>query len=190
MQHPRVNRPVACAMPCGTENRAIRHDARTLLALGVLAVVVSLLAACGAGTPGQGQQATPTTPPILTPSPTSTPSPAPTATLQPTHTPPALPLPILDVRPSSMSIVGHLDCTKASTYVCQAEVLSQASNQQALHWSTSSSVPGQVSFSPSSGVLAPGQNTLITISVPLNDCTQGLFFFHGPANTHTISWAC
>jgi hypothetical protein len=26
--------------------------------------------------------------------------------------------------------------------------------------------------------------------VPLNDCTRGLFAFHGPANTHTISWAC
>jgi hypothetical protein len=39
-------------------------------------------------------------------------------------------------------------------------------------------------------VLAPGQSTLITITVPLSDCTRGLFAFHGPANTHTISWAC
>jgi hypothetical protein len=188
MQHLRMRRLVARLTPRVTRKRSTRRSAAVLLALLALVVVAGLLVACGAGAQGARPQATSTAVPTLTPSPTSPPTSVPTATPQPTH--PPLPLPLLDVRPSSMSIVGHLDCTKMSTYVCQAEVLSRASNQQALHWSTSSSVPGQVSFSPSTGVLAPGQSTLITISVPLNDCTHGLFSFHGPANTHTISWAC
>ena len=89
-----------------------------------------------------------------------------------------------------MSIVGHLDCTKGSDYTCAAKVLARSSNQGSLLWSASTNVPGKIVFSPSSGTLAPGQTVLVTIRVPLNDCTQGLFFFHGPANTHTISWAC
>jgi hypothetical protein len=89
-----------------------------------------------------------------------------------------------------MSFVGHLDCKNNGAYVCLALVLSRSSNQANLNWTTSTSVPGNVVFSPASGVLAPGQNTLITITIPLNDCTQGLFFFQGPANTHTITWAC
>jgi hypothetical protein len=89
-----------------------------------------------------------------------------------------------------MSLVGHLDCTKGSAYSCAARVLARSSNMGSLRWSTSTTVPGTVTFSPASGVLAPGQSTLITITVPLNDCARGLFAFHGPANTHTISWAC
>jgi hypothetical protein len=30
----------------------------------------------------------------------------------------------------------------------------------------------------------------VTITVPFNACTPGLFFFQGPVNTHTITWAC
>jgi len=37
---------------------------------------------------------------------------------------------------------------------------------------------------------APGQSVLVTITVLFNDCTPGLFFFRGPINTHTITWAC
>jgi len=168
-----------------------RHaPARWAALLGVV-LLASALAACGAQAQGQQRQVTPTASPTLapssTPTPTQTPTPLPTATPTP---PPSLPAPILDVRPSSMSLVGHLDCAKASAYTCQAEVVSGTGNQQALHWFTSTSVPGHVMFSPASGVLQPGQRTLINITVPLGDCTQGLFFFHGPANTHTISWAC
>lgn len=157
-----------------------------------LATAAVLLAACGATTSGQTQRATPPAPPTVAPTPTATPSPTPTPTPTPTATPQPAPTapPILDVRPASMSLVGHLDCTKGTAYSCAALVLSRSSNQGSLHWSAATNVPGQISFSPASGVLAPGQSTLITITVPLNDCTPGLFFFHGPANTHTISWAC
>jgi hypothetical protein len=159
-----------------------------ILLLGVV-LLVSALAACGTTSPVAQTGATPTAttaPPTLTP--TQAPTAPPTATPKPN--PPLSTSAILDVRPSSMSLVGHLDCAKGSAYSCAARVLARSSNMGSLRWSTSTTVPGAVTFSPASGVLAPGQSTLITITVPLNDCTRGLFAFHGPANTHTISWAC
>ncbi|HLY30597.1 MAG TPA: hypothetical protein VKQ36_06190 [Ktedonobacterales bacterium] len=170
---------------CKTQRLMGRRSLTTAVVLPGAILLICMLTACGAQS--QGGQATSTMAPTLaaslTPTPTFTPPPTPT-------TPPSLPLPILDVRPSSMSFVGHLDCKQTSAYVCQAEALSDARNQQTLHWFTSTNIPGNIVFSPSLGTLEPGQNTLITITVPFHDCTQGLFFFHGPANTHTISWAC
>lgn len=89
-----------------------------------------------------------------------------------------------------MSIVGHFDCQRNGAYICFARVLSDTSNQSDLHWFASTNVPGNISFSPASGVLAPGQSVLITITVPFTACTPGLFIFRGPINTHTITWAC
>jgi hypothetical protein len=94
------------------------------------------------------------------------------------------------VQPASMIFVGHHDCPGSGAYTCTAEVLARSSNLGSLRWTTSTSVPGQVVFSPSGGVLAPDQTTIVKITVPLGDCTQGVFAFRGPANTHTISWSC
>ena len=74
--------------------------------------------------------------------------------------------------------------------MCLARVISMASNQSDLHWVAFTNVPGDVSFTPVSGVLTPGQSVLVTIKVPFNACTPGLFFFKGSINTHTITWAC
>lgn len=89
-----------------------------------------------------------------------------------------------------MSIVGHFDCQRNGAYICFARVLSETGNQSNLQWFASTNIPGSITFNPESGILAPGQSALITITVPFNDCTPGLFIFRGPANTHTISWAC
>jgi hypothetical protein len=160
----------------------IRRAAAPLCAL----LLASALAACGAASSAAVSQATPPASPTI--SPTRAPTLTPTATSQPS--PPLSTTAILDVRPSSMSLVGHLDCTKGAAYTCAAKVLARSSNQGSLRWSASTTVPGQIVFSPSSGVLAPGQSALVTITTPLDACTHGLFFFRGPANTHTISWAC
>lgn len=174
-----------------------------------ITIIASVLASCGTTT-GQVNTAAPTqhatqtlvptaTPthvptPTPKPTPTPTPKPQPTVVVQPAPTPTPQPVtaapPILDLQPLSMSIVGHLDCNKGATYVCFARVLSRASNQRNLNWFASTNVPGHIFFSPSGGTLAPGQSVLVTIDVPFNACTQGLFFFHGPINTHTITWAC
>lgn len=168
-----------------------------------LVIVIIVLASCGSVATGQARPVTPTptlapTPTALptrapTPRPTHAPTPAPTPipTPQPTVVPPPAPAPaILDLRPLSMSIVGHLDCQKNGAFVCFARVLSRSSNQSNLHWVAFTNVPGSIAFSPASGVLVPGQSVLVTITVPLNACTPGLFFFQGPINTHTITWAC
>lgn len=90
-----------------------------------------------------------------------------------------------------MSFVGHLDCTnKSGTYTCLAKVTDRATATIDLHWTGFTNVPGHIVFSPSGGVLAPGQSVFVSIIIPVNDCTQGLFFFRGQVNTHTITWAC
>ncbi len=157
-----------------------------------LAIAVVVLASCGSVATGQARQATPKAIPTHAPTPTPTllPTPKPTVAPQPTQ-PPAAPAPaILDLRPLSMSIVGHLDCNKNGAFVCLARVLSRSDAQSDLHWVAFTNVPGHIAFSPSSGVLAPGQSVLVTITVPFTACTPGLFFFQGPINTHTITWAC
>jgi len=176
-----------------------------------LAIAVIALASCGSVAAGQTNHATPTavpthaptvtatpvTPTVTAtakPTPTSTPQPTPVATQAPQPTTPPQPVsmpPILDLRPSSMSFVGHLDCTnKNGTYTCPAIVTDRASATSDLHWTGFTNVPGHIVFSPSGGVLAPGQSVFVSIIIPVNDCTQGLFFFRGQVNTHTITWAC
>lgn len=174
------------------------HRARHLLigALGFTTLLVALAACAPAAGASVARRAPPTPTPTILPTATATVAPTPTFTPAPPPTvvPPAPKAPstppILDLRPASMSIVGHLDCVRNGIYVCQAEVVAPTSNQTNLNWRAFTNVPGGVTFSPSSGALAPGHMQLITIDVPFNACTSGLFFFRGPANTHTIDWAC
>jgi hypothetical protein len=160
--------------------------------VALILCVASMLTACGSAATGQVQHLTKTPMPTLVPTPTPTiqptPTPTPLPTVLPTQ-PPAAPA-ILDLQPASMSLLGHRDCQKTTAYICLARVLSRASNQSYLNWSSYTDVPGQIVFNPSSGSLPPGQSVVVTITVPLNACTPGLFYFRGPINTHTITWAC
>ncbi len=162
-----------------------------------LIIITSVLASCGAAATGQvtptptlTQAASPTLAPTPTPTATPSPTPKPKPTAHPTQPAVVAAAPVLDLRPSSMSIVGHLDCNRGQTFVCFARVLSRADAQRTLNWFAFTNVPGHIVFSPSSGALGPGQSVLVTIFVPFNACTPGLFFFQGPINTHTITWAC
>ncbi|MDQ6661290.1 MAG: hypothetical protein M3Z24_10030 [Chloroflexota bacterium] len=171
----------------------------TILCIGFMS---SMLAACGASATVVKSTPSPTPTHVIVPTPKLDPKHVPipksTPTQVPTHGPAPTPTPmpvqgapaVLDLRPSSMSIVGHLDCQKNGAYICFARVLSSSSNQSNLHWTAFTNVPGGVAFSPASGGLAPGQSVLVTITVPFTACTPGLFFFQGPVNTHTITWAC
>lgn len=180
--------------------RYFRTGMRTRILVTVLCIafVSSILAACGASSTAVKSTPSPTPTHMITPTPkpgpTHVPTPQPTPAQVSTPTPTPVPVqatpPVLDLRPSSMSIVGHLDCQKNGAFVCFARVLSSSSNQSDLHWTAFTNVPGGVTFSPASGMVAPGQSVLVTITVPSNACTPGLFFFQGPVNTHTITWAC
>lgn len=169
-----------------------------------IAIVSCMLAACGQST--TAVESAPSSTPIhsIAPTPQSSPTqvPTPKPTLVPTSMvpqasiPTPMPIPvqgapaILDLRPASMSILGHRDCQKNGAFVCLARVLSGPGNQSNLHWSAFTNIPGNIVFSPSSGTLTPGQSVLVTITVPFNACTPGLFSFRGPVNTHTITWMC
>lgn len=179
-----------------------RIQMNTVSVMFCLLLITSVLASCGSAAAGQASQVTPTQAasptavPTLAPTPTAThtptptPTPKPKPTAQPTQPPVVTSPPILDLRPSSMSIVGHLDCNRGQTFICFARVLSRVDAQRTLNWFAFTNVPGHIVFSPASGALAAGQSVLVTIFVPFNDCTPGLFFFQGPVNTHTITWAC
>jgi hypothetical protein len=175
--------------------RFFRGKRTTTVALILcVATVVGMLTACGSAATGQVQHLTKTPMPTLVPTPTLTPTTQPTVVptprpVAPPTQPPAAPA-ILDLQPASMSLLGHRDCQKTTAYTCQARVLSRASNQSYLDWSSYTDVPGYIVFNPSSGSLPPGQSVVVTITVPLNACTPGLFYFRGPINTHTITWAC
>jgi hypothetical protein len=190
--------PIACPFA----SMEISKRKSSVLVFCSLAIAVIALASCGSAATGQTSRATPTTLPTsaptaiatpVTPAVTPTPIPTPVATQapQPTTPSPVSMPPILDLRPSSMSFVGHLDCTnKNGTYTCLAKVTDRATATSNLNWTGFTNVPGHIDFSPSGGVLAPGQSVLVSIIIPVNDCTRGLFFFRGQVNTHTITWAC
>jgi hypothetical protein len=165
------------------------------LSLGVTLLLGLLLAACGESVttqlppqPTAVTTARPTPTPPLQPTPT--PVPTPTLAPVPTQTLPQGPV-ILDLQPASMSFVGHLDCPISNgDYVCHARVLARASNPGNLTWTSFVNFANNVLFSPGSGTLAPGHSVDVFIHIPTNDCAHGLFFFQGPTNTHTITWAC
>jgi hypothetical protein len=166
--HPAVSCALLCCMlvACGSSGSAPQTSTRNVVTTTVVTTTIP----------------SPTPTALPTPSPT----PKPTPTPLPQRTAPA----ILDLQPASMSLIGHLDCKRTSVYVCTARVLSRASNSSNLHWVAFTNIAGHITFSPVSGVLAPGHSVFVTIFVPFTSCTHGLFFFQGPINTHTITWAC
>jgi hypothetical protein len=104
---------------------------------------------------------------------------------------------ILDLQPASMILTGHNinDCQKTTVFVCSARVLSRRTNKSNLNWIAYTDVLGQITFNPPNGSLAPGQNVVVKITLPLNACAapaglNNLFYFQSPKNTHTILWAC
>jgi len=98
--------------------------------------------------------------------------------------------PILDLQPLSMSFIGTQDCKGQTTFVCTAIVSNRKNAQSNLNWFAYVDFPGHVVFNPPNGSLAPNSSVKITITIPLDACTPGLFYFQGPRNTHTITWAC
>lgn len=162
---------------------------RLFALFGALLLSSALLASCGSAATAQSAHLKPTPKPTLAPTPKPTPIPAPPP--PPVQPPPPQGPVILDLRPASMSFVGHLDCPISNgAYVCEALVISNASNPGPLNWTAFVNFASNVTFSPGGGTLAPGTSVAVFIHIPTTDCNSGLFFFQGPANTHTITWAC
>ncbi len=101
--------------------------------------------------------------------------------------------PILDLQPLSMSFIGSRDCQvnmQKTAFVCLAKVSSRKNAQSNLNWIAYADFSNKVAFNPPYGSLPPGQSVTVAVSVPIDACTPGLFYFQGFRNTHTISWAC
>src|SRR5690242_8724311 len=122
-----------------------RVYAHLFVLFGVIPLISVLLVSCGASTTAQLAYPKPTTTP--TPTPMLIPPPTPT----PTQLPQQVPV-ILDLRPASMSFVGHLDCPIShGDYVCQARVIAPTGNPGPLHWSSFVNFANNVVFDPGSG---------------------------------------
>ena len=82
------------------------------------------------------------------------------------------------------------DATKGWT--CTVTLFLSSGSQGQLTWtsSVSSNLPG-ASLSPASGTISAGQQAVVNISIPGNDCTNGSFLFTGSDGSNaTVTWTC
>ncbi len=140
-------------------------------------------------TPTPTSLPTPTSTPTPGPTPTPSPTPSPTPTPGPTPTPSPTPVPsTVAVNPTSIN--ANTDCSYKGGWACAVTLSSDQSAQGNLNWSASGGING-TSFSPSSGVLSPGHQVQVAISVPGTSCpANATIAFSGPANTVNVSWNC
>jgi len=128
-------------------------------------------------------KSTPTPLPTTIPTPSPNPTPTPSPTLTPT------PTPGLIVTPSQFN--AATDCTvHGHWYTCTALLSVPHTYQSNVAWSASSSGLDQVSISPSSGELSPGQEQQVAISVRSNCPITGSFIFSGGGSMVTVPWSC
>jgi hypothetical protein len=90
-------------------------------------------------------------------------------------------------------ITANSDCTYNNGWSCSDTVSLNSNNpgDPTINWSASSSING-VTFSPASGVVAPGQSITVSISVPSMSCpANGQITFAGQgAGSATVNWKC
>ncbi len=100
--------------------------------------------------------------------------------------------PVLVVSPTSIN--GNTDCSYSATagWTCQVILSRGDSLNKNLVWSAyaSGDITG-VTFNPASGVLAQGETTSVTVSIPNVACAvSASLVFKGPANTVHVPWTC
>ncbi len=87
--------------------------------------------------------------------------------------------------------LDHLQCTQVSdSWQCKVRLTETAISDGSVNWNASSDIGSSVAFTPSQGVLKPGQSVTVTISsVP---CQDGAFIFHNSSTSSVIvsQWAC
>ena len=101
--------------------------------------------------------------------------------------------PILSVSPSSVNTSDpNTNCVLANSgYSCTVTLTSNRGTQLDLNWSVVAS-NSNITFSPaSSGTIAPGKASQVTVLLPFGDCgTSMTLTFSGPANTVTVPASC
>jgi Viral BACON domain/Flagellar-associated PapD-like len=146
---------------------------------------MSINPASGSLSPGQSATATVTIPDMLCPA---------SATITISSAASAIPLSWSCSAPSLGVTVNTPTCPGDSTngWTCTVTLFLSSGSQGQLTWtsSVSSNLPG-ASLSPASGTISAGQQTVVNISIPANDCTNGSFFFSGSDGSNaTVTWTC
>lgn len=91
------------------------------------------------------------------------------------------------------SIFSNADCTHNNDWTCIITVTASQGNPVNTPWQVSAAAPAGVTFSQTSGTLAPGTSVQVTITIASTDCpgsnsftfTGGLF---NPENS--LDWSC
>ncbi|MBA2285508.1 MAG: zinc ribbon domain-containing protein [Ktedonobacteraceae bacterium] len=106
----------------------------------------------------------------------------------------------LNVRPAPVLILetpqppvfnGCPSDPTGSGWICYASLNSSQNNQTSLTWTASSTGVPNITFSPASDTMKPGQTDRVKIFVPKNNCQiPTTLSFKGPGNTITITWSC
>jgi len=131
---------------------------------------------------------TPTSVPTPIPSPVPASKAAPTAAPSPTATPSPTPPPGLIVTPSSFQL--SRDCSKQSNYfTCTVNLQLSQNNQGNLKWSASGSGAFFI-FNPQKGMLFPGDEQQVMISVYTSCPQAGSLTFSTRNGVATIPWSC
>jgi hypothetical protein len=99
-----------------------------------------------------------------------------------------------NLRTSPSSLSGSDGCSSYNRYrgwTCYVKLSRPQDVQGGLRWYASGGITG-TTFDPPNGTLYPGQEVVVTISIPVTGGTCPIttdFIFSG-SNTSTVSWTC
>ncbi|MEO7074559.1 MAG: hypothetical protein ABI068_04540 [Ktedonobacterales bacterium] len=82
---------------------------------------------------------------------------------------------------------AQADCTASKNTVCAITLTNNTTSAGNLTWSAQGSVPAHAAFSPTSGVLTPGQRQTITVTFAGRVCTPSVTILQSwsaPADGH------
>lgn len=100
---------------------------------------------------------------------------------------------VMSVTPAKLSPTSTACTSTSGGYNCVVKVAESKTSQGPLNWSASSSL-SNVMFSPASGILTPGKNVSVTISVPSCSTSgmNGSFTFAGAEGETpvVVTWQC
>jgi hypothetical protein len=101
--------------------------------------------------------------------------------------------PTLTVTPPSFYVLD--DCPPSQTssgWICTVKLSSSSSNQSNLNWSVSSPVSGITFSQPTSGMLKPGESTMVNITVPSASCETNptVSSSESGSNPVNVTWSC
>ena len=102
-----------------------------------------------------------------------------------------IPAPTLSVTPTTIFANRQCIVDQIGNWLCSV-LLTNNSKTLSLNWSATSSIKN-ISISPSTGKLSPGQSNSIQFSIPQSDCSssgKGTLTFTGPGNAVSVAWNC